>query len=141
MKTYATRKKDIKRVWHLYDAKGKILGRLSSEIAQNLMGKKKPYFTSHLDCGDFVVVLNAEKVTVTGKKERDKIYYHHSGYPGGLKKARLEEVREKHPERIIEHAVSGMLPKNKLRKHWLKKLYVFKGEDHPYKDREFTEHN
>lgn len=141
MKTYATKKKDIKRVWHLYDAKGKTLGRLSSEIAQNLMGKKKPYFTSHLDCGDFVVVLNASQVAVTGKKEKGKIYYRHSGYPGGLRQARLEEVRERHPERIIKHAVSGMLPKNKLRAAWLKKLYVFEGEGHPYKDKKFITHN
>lgn len=137
MKTYATKKKDIKRAWHLFDAQGKVLGRLATEIAQILMGKGKPYYAAHLDCGDFVVVLNASQVAVTGKKEKDKIYYRHSGYPGGLKEIPLERLRREHPERIIKYAVSGMLPKNKLKALRLKRLYVFAGGDHPYKDKKF----
>lgn len=141
MKTYKTREKDIVRAWHLFDAKGEVLGRLSSRIAQILIGKGKPYYVPHLDCGDFVVVLNAKDVAVTGKKEKDKIYYRHSGYPGGLKEIPLERLRREHPERIIKYAVSGMLPKNKLRAKRLKRLFVFPESGHPYKNKKFVVHN
>lgn len=135
MKTHTTKPTEIKRLWHLFDARGKVLGRLATQIAEILMGKQKPYFARNVDCGDFVVIVNADKVQVTGRKEQNKIYYHHSGYPGGLKATALKEVRQKHPERIIEHAVSGMLPNNKLKKEMLKRLKVFAGEEHPYKDK------
>lgn len=135
MSTYSTKLTDIKRDWHLFDAQGKILGRLATQIALALMGKSKPYFTRHLDCGDFVVVINAARVAVSGKKEKGKIYYHHSGYPGGLKAVSLEKQRQEHPEKIIEHAVAGMLPQNKLQQPMLSRLKVFAGEEHPYKDK------
>ena len=135
MVTKTTKAKEIKREWHLIDAKDKVLGRLATKIAQLLMGKNKPYFTHHLDCGDYVVVINAKEVKVTGKKEKQKIYYRHSGYPGALKETPLWMLREKHPERIIINAVSGMLPKNKLRKDRLARLRVQPGEEHPYGDK------
>ena len=135
MKTHSPKAKEIKREWHLIDAQDKILGRLATQIAQLLMGKNKPYFARHLDCGDYVVVVNAKEVKVTGKKEKQKIYYHHSGYPGGLKETPLWMLREKHPERIIIHAVSGMLPKNKLRARMLERLKVQVEEEHPYEDK------
>ena len=130
--TKSTKIKQIKREWHLIDAQDKILGRLATEIAQLLIGKTKPYFVYHLDCGDFIVVINAKKVKVTGKKEDQKIYQRYSGYPGGLKEEPLSKLRERRPEEIIRRAVSGMLPKNKLRKQRLKRLYVFAGPDHQY---------
>ncbi len=135
MKTYSPKAKEIKREWHLIDAKDKILGRLATQIAQLLMGKNKPYFTRYLDCGDYVVVINAKEVKVTGKKEKQKIYYHHSGYPGGLKETPLWMLREKFPERIITKAVSGMLPKNKLRANMLGRLKVQPRKEHPYEDK------
>ena len=135
MNTYATKQTDIKRAWHLVDAKDKILGRTSTQIAEFLMGKKKPYFVSYLDCGDYVVVKNASGVAVSGRKEKQKLYIRHSGYPGGLKVTPLEKMRAEHPERIIIHAVSGMLPQNKLKDKMLKRLFVFAGEEHPYKDK------
>jgi large subunit ribosomal protein L13 len=135
MKTHSLKAKEIKREWHLIDAKDKILGRLASQIAQLLMGKHKPYFTRHLDCGDFVVVINAKEVKVTGKKEKQKIYYRHSGYPGALKETPLWRLREKFPERIITKAVEGMLPKNRLKDEMLVRLKVQAGEDHPYGDK------
>ena len=135
MKTRSPKAKEIKREWHLIDAKDKVLGRLATQIAQLLMGKNKPYFTRHLDCGDYVVVINAKEVKVTGKKEKQKIYYRHSGYPGGLKETPLWMLREKHPERIIINAVSGMLPKNKLKKGMLARLKVQPGREHPYQDK------
>lgn len=134
-KTKITKASDIKREWHLVDADGKILGRLASQIAKFLLGKNKPYFVSHLDCGDYVVVINASKVAVTGKKEKQKIYYRHSGYPGGFKKITLEELRKTHPLRIIEHAVLGMLPKNKLRDLRMRRLYIFANDKYPYEDK------
>lgn len=134
-KTKPTKAKEIKREWHLVDAKDQVLGRLATQIAQLLMGKNKPYFTRHLDCGDYVVVINAKEVKVTGKKEKQKIYYRHSGYPGGLKETPLWMLREKHPERIIINAVFGMLPKNKLRKGMLVRLKVQPGGEHPYQDK------
>src|SRR3990167_2917207 len=133
--TVSTKAAQIKRAWHLLDAKGQILGRFSTKIANILMGKGKPYFVRHLDCGDYVVVVNAKEVAVSGKKETDKVYTRYSGYPGGLRKIRLEEYREKKPEEIIRHAVSGMLPKNKLRNSMLRRLYVFKGSEHKFAEK------
>ena len=133
--TQSTKLSEIKREWHLIDVKGKILGRVSSEIAQLLMGKSKPYFVKNLDCGDYVVVLNAKEVKTTGKKEDLKTYYRHSGYPGGFKAEKLKDLRQRNPEEIIKHAVSGMIPQNKLRASMLKRLYVFAGEVHTYGDK------
>lgn len=133
--TTTTKAADIKRGWHLIDAKGKTLGRLSSEIAQLLMGKSKSYFVRNLDCGDYVVIINAKEVAVTGKKEDQKKYYRHSGYPGGFKVETLKEVRESKPEKIITHAVKGMLPQNRLRDKMLTRLFVFAGEEHTYQDK------
>lgn len=133
--TRPTKTTEIKRKWHLIDVKGKILGRTATEIAKFLMGKGKPYFTKNLDCGDYVVVINSVDVRVTGKKETDKVYTRYSGYPSGLRKITVKELRERKPEEIIRHAVSGMLPKNKLRASMLKRLYVFAGAEHKYKDK------
>jgi len=130
-----TRESDIKRDWHLLDAKDQILGRLTTGIVQLLMGKSKPYFVRHLDCGDFVVVINAKEIQVTGRKEKQKKYYRHSGYPGGFKVRTLAELRQTQPEKIIYEAVKGMLPQNKLRDRMLTRLYVFAGEEHPYQDK------
>lgn len=130
-----TRQSDIKRYWHLIDAKDKILGRLATDIAKLLMGKEKPYFVRHLDCGDYVVVTNAGKIKVTGKKETQKQYYRYSGYPGGLKVETLRELRQRRPQKIIYEAVKGMLPQNKLRDRMLTRLYIFTGSEHPYGDK------
>lgn len=130
-----TKKSDIKRDWHLIDAKGQILGRLATQVIPLLIGKAKPYFVRNLDCGDHVIVINAKEILVTGKKEKNKFYYSYSGYPGGLKKTSLSQMREKFPERIIVNAVSKMLPNNKLRADFLKKLHVFAGSEHDYKDK------
>ncbi len=130
-----TKKTEIERKWHLIDAKGQIVGRLASRITPLLLGKTKPCFVRNLDCGDHVVVINAEEVVFTGRKEAQKAYYSYSGYPGGLKKKTVAQVRELHPERILERAVNSMLPKNKLRPLWLKKLHVFAGSEHPYQDK------
>ena len=132
MKTYSVKASEIKREWHLVDAEGKILGKVATEAAKLLMGKQKPIFCRHLDVGDYVVVINAEKVRVTGNKAKDKFYYRHSGYPGGFKSVSFEKLLETHPTRIIEHAVRGMLPQNRLRAQMMKKLKVFAGEAHPY---------
>lgn len=133
--TKSTKAKDIKREWHLIDVKNKILGRSASEIALFLMGKAKSNFVRNLDLGDYVVVVNAKDVKVTGNKESQKNYYRHSGYPGGFKKETLGDLRERSPEEIIKHAVSGMLPQNKLRAKMLKRLYVFKNEEHKFQDK------
>lgn len=133
--TPATKITDIKRNWHLVDAKDKVSGRLATEVARLLMGKNKTYFVRNLDCGDYVVVINAQEVKFTGKKEKQKMYYRHSGYPGGLRTIPVERMRKEHPERIIEHAVAGMLPQNKLKDRMLKRLKVFAGEEHPYGDK------
>ncbi len=133
--TKSTKLKDIKRQWYLIDAKDKILGRISSEIALFLMGKSKSDFVRNLDLGDYVVVINAKDVKTTGKKESLKNYYRHSGYPGGFKKETLSDLRERKPEEIIIHAVSGMLPQNKLKAKMLKRLYVFTKEVHTYEDK------
>lgn len=131
-KSYMQKTADIKRDWHLIDADGQILGRLASEIATKLIGKNKPTYTPHIDGGDFVVVINASKFLVTGKKETDKIYYRHSGFPGGLKQKPLGELRESYPTRIIEKAVFNMLPKNKLRSGRMNRLKVYKDSNHKH---------
>ncbi len=132
MKTYTVRKGDIKREWYVVDAQGKTLGRLASEIAKILRGKHKPIYVPHLDCGDYVIVVNAEKVRVTGKKLDQKFYYRHSGYPGGLKSINLRDQLQKHPTRVLEAAVRGMLPKNRLGRAMIKKLKVYAGGSHPH---------
>ncbi len=133
MKTIS--EKDIKREWHLVDVKDQILGRVSTQIAKLLMGKTKPYFVRNLDCGDYVVVINAKEVKVTGKKETLKKYYRYSGYPGGLRTETLQNLRERRPTEIIRHAVSGMLPQNKLKSKMLKRLLIFPGIEHSYQDK------
>lgn len=133
--TKATAAKDIVRSWHLVDVNGKVLGRVAVEIAGYLMGKKKPYFVRNLDCGDYVVVVNAKTVAVTGNKLTDKKYFRHSGYPSGLKSETLEKLQERRPEQVIMHAVKGMLPQNKLKDTMLKRLYVFADEKNPYADK------
>lgn len=132
MKTYSTKTSEIERQWHVIDASGKILGKLATEAAKLLMGKHKPTFSRHLDTGDFVVIINAEKVRFTGKKAEQKLYHSHSGYPGGLKTINLERLMQTHPTRVIEHAVKGMLPHNRLGAKMLKKLKVYAGEEHPH---------
>ncbi|OGH47631.1 MAG: 50S ribosomal protein L13 [Candidatus Levybacteria bacterium RIFCSPLOWO2_01_FULL_39_10] len=131
----STKASDIKREWHLVDIDNKVLGRVSTEIASLLMGKNKPYFVRNLDCGDFVVVINSKSVLVTGGKEEGKVYYRHSGYPGGLKKETVGELRRRNPNEIIRHSVKGMLPQNKLRDSMLKRLKVFEGPEHDYVDK------
>ena len=131
-KTYSPKPADIERVWHVVDATDLPLGRLASETAQILRGKHKPTYAPHLDTGDFVVVVNAEKVAVTSDKSQAKIYYRHSGYPGGIKAETFESLRERRPEAIIERAVKGMLPKNKLGRKMALKLKVYAGPDHPH---------
>lgn len=133
--TKPTKASDIKRAWYLVNVKDKVLGRASTEIAQKLMGKSKPYFAKNLDCGDFVVVTNAKYVTVTGKKEKEKMYGKYSGYPGGLKQKALWQVRAEKPTEVVRHAVFGMLPKNKLRDRLITRLYVYPEADHPYGDK------
>ena len=133
--TKSTKLAEIKREWHLIDVSNKILGRTAGEIALLLIGKAKPYFVKNLDCGDYVVVINAKNVKVTGKKESDKMYYRHSGYPGGFKAQSLSKLRERKPEEIIRHAVLGMLPQTKLRDKFIKRLYIFAGNEHTYADK------
>ncbi len=139
MKTDSIRQKDIKKDWYLADAKGKILGRLATKIAIILMGKEKTNFVYNLDCGDWVVVTNCERVEVTGKKESDKLYQHHTGWPGGLKEITYKKMMEKDPTRAIYKAVSGMLPKNKLRAKRLKRLRIFVGDKHNYGGKKLIE--
>lgn len=133
--TVSTKLSDIKREWRLFDIKDKTLGRIASEISTVLMGKSKPYFVSSLDCGDYVVVVNAEKVKVSGNKELLKKYSRHSGYPGGHKEEALIDLRERKPEDIIRFAVMGMLPQNKLQDRMLTRLFIFKGPEHTYGDK------
>lgn len=130
--TYTVKASEITRKWYVVDAEGKTLGRLTSEIAKVLRGKHKPIFTPHLDTGDYVIVINAEKIAVTGKKMDQKIYRGHSGYSGGLKETTLKEMMEKKPENVIYHAVKGMLPKNTIGRKSLKKLFVYTGETHKH---------
>jgi large subunit ribosomal protein L13 len=132
MKTFMASPATIERKWYVVDATGMTLGRLSSEIAKVLRGKNKPIFTPHMDCGDYVIVVNAEKVAVTGRKLDQKIYYRHSEYVGGMKETTLKEMLAKHPERVIEHAVKGMLPKGPLGRDMYRKLFVYAGPDHKH---------
>ena len=132
MNTFMATPKDIDRKWYVVDAEGKTLGRLSSEIAKVLRGKNKPIFTPNMDTGDYVIVVNAEKVKVTGKKLDQKIYYHHSDYVGGMKETSLKEMLNTHPERVVEFAVKGMLPKGPLGRQMYKKLFVYAGPDHKH---------
>ena len=131
-KTFSPKGSEIDRAWYVVDADGKTLGRLSTEIARVLIGKHKPTYAPHVDTGDFVIVVNAEKTVVTGRKETDKIYYRHSGYIGSLRSETVAEVRERHPRRLIERAVRGMLPKNRLGRRQFTKLKVYAGPDHPH---------
>lgn len=135
MKTLSTKPTHITRTWHLIDAKDQVLGRLSTQIATKLTGKHKTYFASHLDCGDYVVVINAAQVAVTGKKLAQKRYNRHSNFPGGFRTQTLKEVLANHPTRVIESAVKGMLPKNKLQSPRLKRLKIFANDQHPYQDK------
>jgi len=132
VKTYTARAEDMEREWFLVNAEGKTLGRLAAKIARVLRGKHKPIYTPHLDCGDYVIVVNAEKVRVTGRKLDQKMYYRHSGYPGGLRTIGLRDQLQKHPERVLQAAVKGMLPKNQLGRKMLKKLKVYAGDSHPH---------
>jgi large subunit ribosomal protein L13 len=132
MKTYTARKGAVPRQWYVVDAQGKVLGRLASRIAMVLRGKTKPTFTPHLDTGDFVVVVNAGQVQLTGRKLDNKFYYRHSGYPGGLKEISARHLLQRKPEEVLRHAVRGMLPKNSLGRHLLKKLKVYAGGEHPH---------
>jgi large subunit ribosomal protein L13 len=130
--TYCPKAENITSTWHIVDASGKMLGRLSTEVANLLRGKNKPEFTPHVDCGDFVIVINAEKIAVSGKKETQKIYYRHSGFPHGFKQETLKALRERKPEAIVERAVRGMLPHTRLGDHQFTKLKVYKGGEHPH---------
>jgi len=132
MKTYATKAKDIERQWHVIDASGKTLGRLASQVARLLTGKHKPHYAPYLDCGDYVIVLNASKIKLTGNKARQKMYYRHSGYPGGLKAVDFKKMLQTHPARVIEYAVKGMLPHNLLGAAMFKKLKVYADDKHPH---------
>jgi|TARA_B110000261_G_C13091045_1_gene359901 large subunit ribosomal protein L13 len=132
MKTVSARKETATHKWYVVDASGKTLGRLCTEIANRLRGKHKPEFTPHVDTGDYVVVVNAEKIVVTGKKATDKLYHHHTGYPGGIKSISFDKLLVKSPEMIIEKAVKGMMPKNKLSRAMLSKLKVYAGNEHPH---------
>jgi large subunit ribosomal protein L13 len=133
MKTQFAKKGEIERKWYVIDAKDAVLGRLAVKVATCLRGNNKPVFTPNVDTGDFVIVINAEKVRLTGRKMTDKVYYHHSGYVGGIKSATAKELLEKKPEEIVEKAVWGMLPKNRLGRTMIKKLKVYKGAEHPHK--------
>ncbi|MCD8156327.1 MAG: 50S ribosomal protein L13 [Clostridiales bacterium] len=132
MDTFMAKNEAIDRKWYVVDATGYTLGRLSAEIAKILRGKHKPIYTPHIDTGDYVIVVNAEKVKVSGKKLNQKIYYHHSEYIGGMKETTLKEMLAKHPERVVEHAVKGMLPKGPLGRQMYKKLFVYAGPDHKH---------
>ncbi len=132
MKTFQPKAKEVVRAWHLLDAKGQVLGRLATQAAIYLMGKHKASYSTHMDSGDFVVILNAEKVEVTGKKEGQKMYQTHSGYPGGFKEKTYQQMMAVHPERILEHAVAGMLPDNRLKDERMLRLKVVVGSTNPY---------
>lgn len=132
MKTYQAKKEDIQHQWYVVDAEGKVLGRLASELAKILRGKNKPIYTPHVDTGDFVVVVNAKKVTLTGKKMKDKIYYRHTGHPGGIREMSAEKLLAKKPAEMIRMAVKGMLPKNSLGRQMLQKLKIYAGPQHPH---------
>jgi large subunit ribosomal protein L13 len=131
-RTYSAKPSEVQRAWYVVDAEGKTLGRLATAIAATLRGKHKAIYTPHIDTGDFVIVVNAGKVKVTGNKDTEKVYYRHSNYPGGLKSTTLRDMRQRHPERILEAAVRGMLPQNTLGRQQLKKLKLYAGPDHPH---------
>jgi large subunit ribosomal protein L13 len=132
MKTFSAKEKDVERTWYLVDASGKVLGRLASHLAKVLRGKTKAIYTPHVDTGDFIVVINADKIHLTGKKMEEKVYYRHSGYPGGLKSTSAKMLLATKPERLLKKAVKGMLPKNPLGRKMLRKLKVYTGPDHPH---------
>lgn len=132
MKTYFATTETVEHKWYLVDASGQVLGRLATQIAKYLRGKHKPEFTPHADAGDYIVVINADKIKVTGNKEQDKVYYTHSGYPGGLKETTFDKLLDKDATRVIEIAVKGMLPKNPLGREMLRKLKVYAGSEHPH---------
>ena len=135
MKTFSLKPSQIERKWYLIDAQGRVLGRMATEIAKILRGKKKPTYSPHVDNGDHVVVINAEKVVVTGKKSQKKFYHHHTGYPGGLRSMTFAQVLARKPERILKHAVKGMLPHNRLGRQMIKKLRIYAGPEHPHQSR------
>ncbi len=132
MKTFSAKAHEVKRDWYVVDASDKVLGRLATEIARRLRGKHKAEYTPHVDTGDYIIVTNAEKVTVTGRKFKDKIYYSHSGFPGGIKSISFDKLQKKNPTRIIERAVKGMLPKNPLGREMYRKLKIYVGTEHPH---------
>ncbi len=132
MKTFSAKAHEVKRDWYVVDASEKVLGRLATEIARRLRGKHKAEYTPHVDTGDYIIVTNAEKVTVTGRKFKEKIYYSHSGFPGGIKEISFDKLQAKHPARIIERAVKGMLPKNPLGREMFRKLKIYVGAEHPH---------
>ena len=132
MKTFSAKSHEVTRDWFIIDASGKVLGRLATEIARRLRGKHKAVYTPHVDTGDYIIVTNAEKVTVTGRKFKEKMYYSHSGYPGGIKSISFDKLQKKDPARIIERAVKGMLPKNPLGREMYRKLKVYIGAEHPH---------
>lgn len=136
MKTFSAKPQEVKREWFVIDATDKVLGRLSAEVAHRLRGKHKPEFTPHVDTGDHIVIINAEKIAVTGNKEEAKVYYSHSGFPGGVKEINVRKLREKKPEMIIEKAVKGMLPSNPLGRAMFKKLHVYAGAEHMHQAQE-----
>ncbi|MBM3202400.1 50S ribosomal protein L13 [Candidatus Woesearchaeota archaeon] len=138
MKTFSAKPAEVKRDWYIIDADGKTLGRLSTEIARRLRGKHKTEYTPHVDTGDYIIVINAEKVRVTGNKEKDKIYYHHTGYIGNMKSVSLGKLRQRHPERIIETAVKGMLPHNPLGRAMFRKLKIYAGPVHEHQAQQPT---
>ena len=132
MKTVSAKKESVSREWYVVDATDKTLGRLSTAIANRLRGKHKPEYTPHVDTGDYIVVVNAEKIRVTGNKTTDKVYHHHTGYPGGIKSLTFDKLIDKAPERVIEKAVKGMMPKNKLSRSMMSKLKIYAGNEHPH---------
>ena len=132
MKTFSAKPHEVKRDWFVVDATDKVLGRVAAEVARRLRGKHKPEYTPHVDTGDYIVVVNARKIRVTGNKLKDKMYHHHTGYIGNLKSISLEKQLDKHPERVIQSAVKGMLPKNPLGRAMFKKLHVYAGPEHPH---------
>jgi len=132
VKTYSVKQRDIKREWYLVDASGKVLGRLASRVASILKGKHKPTYSPHLDVGDHVIIINADKIKVTGKKFHQKMYYHHTGYPGGLRSVSFRKIFQEKPERILYHAIWGMLPHNRLGRKMIKKLRIYAGAEHPH---------
>jgi large subunit ribosomal protein L13 len=132
MSSFIQKPAEVERKWYVVDAEGKTLGRMASEVAAILRGKNKPTFTPHVDCGDYVIVINAEKVAVTGKKRQEKIYKRHTGYPGGLRELTFEQLLEKHPEEVVKHAIKGMMPTGKLGRQMYKKLKVYAGPEHKH---------